>query len=190
MDRRERGRAAERLAGRLLVEHGLEPLDTNWRRRVGEIDLIMREPSDGTIVFVEVRYRSRGTPSGAPGGDVPDGMRSRNALEDALESVDRAKRARLRRAAVAWLQRHGDPDVAARIDVVAIAPCLASRPGSGTESESESESGSESDRTGSATAEGGGRSGNVADGGRPERIVVRRDGCLIAWIVGAIEDAD
>ena len=56
------------------------------------------------IVFVEVRYRRYA------------------AFGGALASVDAGKRARLRRAARAWLQRHGDPEDVARIDVVAVGP--------------------------------------------------------------------
>lgn len=33
----------------------------------GEIDLVMREPRDGTLVFVEVRQRTAGTHGGAGG---------------------------------------------------------------------------------------------------------------------------
>lgn len=97
----ERGRAAERLVRDFLVERGLAPLAENWRRRLGELDLVMRERASGTIVFVEVRYRRRG------GG---------------LASVERRKRARLLRGARAWLQRHAGPDCAARIDVVGVGP--------------------------------------------------------------------
>ena len=148
MDRGARGRAAERLARDFLAGHGLVPLAANWRRRVGEIDLVMREP-DGTIVFVEVRYRA-----GA-------------GLEEALESVDAPKRARLRRAALAWLQRHADEDAPARVDVVAI-----------------------DDAGGEAAAE---RDGHAeGDGTRPERIrgVVPADGRRhrVEWVVGAVED--
>lgn len=98
------GAEAEALARALLVEHGLAPLATNWRRRLGEIDLVMQEPRSGTIVFVEVRYRRH------------------RELGDGAESVDAAKRRRLRRAALAWLQRHADDDASARIDVVAVGP--------------------------------------------------------------------
>lgn len=102
--RHVRGRDAERLARDFLIERGLEPLDRNWSRRLGEIDLVMREPRSDTIVFVEVRYRS-GT-----------------AGVDGVESIDHRKQARLRRSALAWLQHHRALDRPARIDVIGIGP--------------------------------------------------------------------
>ena len=61
------GDAAEGEALRYLQNQGLRLLIRNYRtpgRGGGEIDLIMRE-SDGTLVFVEVRARARGTQGGA-----------------------------------------------------------------------------------------------------------------------------
>ena len=40
-----------------LSDHGLKKLDKNFHSKMGEIDLIMEDKK--TIVFVEVRYRSR-----------------------------------------------------------------------------------------------------------------------------------
>ena len=64
---RVRGTAAEDAALAHLLRAGLTLLERNYRtpgRGGGEIDLIMRE-SDGTLVFVEVRARARGTQGGA-----------------------------------------------------------------------------------------------------------------------------
>jgi putative endonuclease len=50
------------------VRAGLRLVQRNYRtpgRGGGEIDLIMREPADGTLVFVEVRQRSSRTHGGA-----------------------------------------------------------------------------------------------------------------------------
>jgi len=61
------GDAAEEVALRYLQEHGLRPLERNYRtpgRGGGEIDLIMRAP-DGTLVFVEVRSRKSASHGGA-----------------------------------------------------------------------------------------------------------------------------
>ncbi len=53
----ESGRAAERLARAHLERHGLVWVDSNFRCRFGELDLVM---TDGdTLVVVEVRYRRR-----------------------------------------------------------------------------------------------------------------------------------
>ncbi|MGE5472363.1 MAG: YraN family protein [Bacteroidota bacterium] len=52
-----RGREAETLAARYLAAHGLRLIERNFRVRGGEIDLICRDGR--TLVFVEVRFRSR-----------------------------------------------------------------------------------------------------------------------------------
>ena len=99
--RHRRGREAEARARRHLERAGLRTLARNWRARGGEIDLVM---ADGAaVVFVEVRARGAGARAGA------------------AESVDARKRARLVRAARAWLAR--EPGAAARparFDVVTV----------------------------------------------------------------------
>ena len=50
------GHRAEQAACDYLVAQGLRPVEKNFRRRAGEIDLILTD-SD-TLVFVEVRYRA------------------------------------------------------------------------------------------------------------------------------------
>lgn len=52
-----RGREAEALAARVLEARGLHVVTRNFRIRGGEIDLICRDGQ--TLVFVEVRLRSR-----------------------------------------------------------------------------------------------------------------------------------
>jgi putative endonuclease len=78
------GDAFELHAVRYLTRRGLTPVARNVRYRGGEIDLIMRA-ADGTIVFVEVRARSRADYGGA------------------LASVGARKRARLILAARLFL---------------------------------------------------------------------------------------
>jgi putative endonuclease len=82
-DRALAGARAEALAAAHLERHGLVIVERNWRRRVGEIDLVARDGD--TLVFVEVRLR-RG---GAFGG--------------AAASITAAKRARLVAAAGQYL---------------------------------------------------------------------------------------
>jgi len=53
----DRGAQAERWALDFLQQQGLKAVEQNYRSRFGEIDLIMREGE--TLVFVEVRLRSR-----------------------------------------------------------------------------------------------------------------------------------
>ncbi len=80
-----RGEAAESHALAWLERRGLKAVARNYRCRGGEIDLIVQDGP--TLVFVEVRYRSR------------------NDYGGAAESVDRRKRQRLQRAAEHYLQR-------------------------------------------------------------------------------------
>lgn len=90
------GARAEALCERLLARSGLRVLARNWRCRFGEIDLIAEE--QGTVVFVEVRYRS-GSAYGGAG-----------------ESITAAKRARIAAAARAWLAER--PETPCRFDVL------------------------------------------------------------------------
>ena len=91
------GPAAEALAATYLAHHGLAIVARNWRSRHGEIDLIARDGD--SLVFVEVRLRSRGDFGGAAG------------------SVTAAKRARWIAAALGYLAKIGR-EPACRFDVV------------------------------------------------------------------------
>lgn len=97
------GDRAEALAARFLQAQGLQLIARNYVRRIGEIDLILRDPTSGSIVFVEVRYRHRTTRYG-----------------DGIDSIGLAKQRKLRRTANAWLQMYADSTTPARIDVLAI----------------------------------------------------------------------
>jgi putative endonuclease len=57
------GQDAERQAEAFLESRGLSRVARNWRCRFGEIDLVMRDGA--TLVFVEVRLRSRSDFGGA-----------------------------------------------------------------------------------------------------------------------------
>jgi putative endonuclease len=91
------GTRAEGLAADHLERHGLVILERNFRTRHGEIDLIARDGD--SLVFVEVRLRSRGDFGGAAG------------------SVTAAKRARWIAAALGYLAKIGR-EPACRFDVV------------------------------------------------------------------------
>lgn len=97
--RRQRGQAAEQRAAAFLAANGLTEIERNYRVRGGEIDLVMRDGEH--LVFVEVRYRSRGDFGGA------------------AASVTSAKQARLALAAEHYLQRSGGL-APCRFDVVAL----------------------------------------------------------------------
>jgi len=63
------GQSAESRAEAFLKTQGLKLLARNWRCRFGEIDLIMRDGT--TLVFVEVRLRSRSDFGGAAASVTP-----------------------------------------------------------------------------------------------------------------------
>lgn len=90
------GDRAERIAAAYLQNKGLALIESRYRCRWGEIDLIMRDQD--TLVFAEVRLRQ----SGAFGG--------------AAYSVDRRKQARIIATARHYLA--GTRECACRFDVV------------------------------------------------------------------------
>ena len=86
------------------MSKGMEILVANFHIRSAEIDLIVRDPACGYIVFVEVKCR-RGTQYGLP-----------------REAVNFPKQQRIRRAAGAYIARHFPkaPDQNFRFDVVEV----------------------------------------------------------------------
>jgi putative endonuclease len=99
--RQASGQRAEELAAQFLRAQGLEILQRNYRRRLGELDIVAR--GEGVLVVAEVRSRA----SAAFGG--------------AAASVGWRKRVRITRAAHALLQQH--PELArlpVRFDVLLV----------------------------------------------------------------------
>lgn len=94
------GPSAESRAARFLARQGLRLLARNFRTRWGEIDLVALDGP--TVCIVEVRAR-------APG-----------ALVSAFESIGPAKRRRIERAALEYLQRNRLGNRPIRFDVVAV----------------------------------------------------------------------
>ena len=95
----ETGQTGEELALELLQRKGYEILETNWRHRRLEVDLIAMDGE--TLVFVEVKTRTfdyHGRPE---------------------EFVDVKKRKRLQRAAQAYMRKINH-EWAIRFDVVAV----------------------------------------------------------------------
>lgn len=94
------GRRGEAAAADFLRGLGYKILEQTVRKKAGELDLVALDGR--TVVFVEVKTRrsdGRGTPALA---------------------VDAEKRARLTRAALAYLKRHRLLEQATRFDVVAV----------------------------------------------------------------------
>lgn len=95
------GEEAELAACDYLQRQGLKLLERNYEKKTGEIDLIMQEGQ--YRVFVEVRQRTN------PG------------YTSALESVTKAKRAKIIRTALFYLQEKKLVDkMPCRLDVVGV----------------------------------------------------------------------
>jgi putative endonuclease len=100
-DTRTVGFDAERLAQRFLRRNGLRQVAENYRCRLGEIDLIMRDGD--CLAFIEVRYRVT------------------NRFASASLSVDSHKQRKIIRTAAMFLTkntRYANSTV--RFDVIAI----------------------------------------------------------------------
>jgi putative endonuclease len=98
--RKETGALGEKLARDFLKKRGYRILETNYRCRRGEIDIVARHRD--CLVFSEVRTKRNlafGTPE---------------------ESISSAKKSRMRAAAYYYLQTHRDLPESWRIDVVAV----------------------------------------------------------------------
>ncbi len=98
------GAEGETLAAQWYEDNGYEVLERNWRRREGEIDLIVRRGK--TVVFCEVKTRSS------------------DRFGSGAEAVLPAKQRRIRRLGARWLSEltpaSGRRGVDVRFDVVSI----------------------------------------------------------------------
>ena len=105
----QRGQRAEQLAAEFLSARGFEIVQRNYRRRLGELDIVAR--SAGVLVIAEVRTRTSA------------------AYGDAAASVDRRKQQRITRAASQLLQRHADlAHLPVRFDVLVVRDPMGSAP--------------------------------------------------------------
>jgi putative endonuclease len=97
----QRGRRAEELAAEFLRAAGCEILECNYRRRLGELDIVAR--IDGVLVVAEVRTRAS------------------NAYGGAAASIDRSKQRRITRAAQQLLQQRRElAELPVRFDVLIV----------------------------------------------------------------------
>lgn len=94
---KDNGAQAEKLAADYLQRNGLRLIASNYRCRMGEIDLILKDGA--TLVFAEVRLRSNAHFGGAAASITP------------------AKQARISRAAQIYLQQ-SNIDAPCRFDAV------------------------------------------------------------------------
>jgi len=99
--RQQSGRRAEELAAEFLRAAGCEILQCNYRRRLGELDIVAR--TAGVLVIAEVRTRAS------------------NAWDGAAASVDRRKQRRITRAANQLLQQRSElARLPVRFDVLVV----------------------------------------------------------------------
>lgn len=107
--RQELGRRAEQLAADFLRSAGLELLERNYRRRLGELDVVAR--GAGVLVVAEVRTRAQ------------------QHFGSAAASVGRRKQQRIIRAAAQLLQQR--PELArlpVRFDVIVVSDPAGAEP--------------------------------------------------------------
>ncbi|MFH1382577.1 MAG: YraN family protein [Chloroflexota bacterium] len=100
MKRRDTGQLGEKLARDYLKKHGYRILETNYRCREGEIDIVARQKD--YLVFIEVRTKTSrqfGTPA---------------------ESITPTKQAHMIATAFQYRQTHEDLPQLWRIDVVSV----------------------------------------------------------------------
>ncbi len=100
LSRKAVGQTGEQLARDFLTNKGLKVVETNFRMRLGEIDIICRDGP--TVVFVEVKTRTSDS-FGLP-----------------CEAVGPQKQRRLRRLAQAYLAGHRLESSPVRFDVLSI----------------------------------------------------------------------
>jgi len=101
-DNRSTGSLGENIAASYLAGRGYRILERNFRCRGGEVDIIARDPADGSLVFVEVKAR-RGLSYGAP-----------------QLAVSPFKQRQISKAALTWLSMKRLHDSNGRFDVIAI----------------------------------------------------------------------
>ena len=103
MNRAEIGRRGEAVAARYYQKQGCTLLVHNYRVKMGEIDLILREP-DGTLVFCEVKTRAK------------------DSLDTPAAAVNAAKQRRIIASAAWYLQSTHQSDEPVRFDVAEVVP--------------------------------------------------------------------
>ena len=101
MNRQELGRQGEALALKFLQKKGYQILETNFHKRIGEIDIIAKNP-ENQYIFIEVKTR-RGNTFGYP-----------------EESVTALKMSKMRRTAELWLMSKKITTDNIRLDVISI----------------------------------------------------------------------
>ena len=100
-EKKRSGDRGEAAVAAYLRRHGYQVIDTQFRTRRGEIDIIARSP-EGILCFVEVKTRKDAE------------------FAEAREFVTPAKQRKIRAAALFYLARSGDADQLCRFDVAEV----------------------------------------------------------------------
>jgi putative endonuclease len=98
--RRALGQRGEALVADWYEQAGYEILDRNWRRREGELDLIVGRGR--AVIFCEVKTRSS------------------NRFGSPVEAITRVKQQRIRALAARWLSEQGLGGRDLRFDVASV----------------------------------------------------------------------
>ncbi|MFD2700090.1 YraN family protein [Paenibacillus shunpengii] len=99
--RKEKGGAGEQAAVQYLKQQGYDIMDTNWRCKSGELDIVAQK--GGTTIFAEVRSRT-----------------SLDRFGTHLESVNLRKIAQVRRTAAVYIQERKLYNSPIRFDVIGV----------------------------------------------------------------------
>ena len=98
-----KGSSYEEMAASFFLQKMYTVLERNYRRKTGEIDLIVKDPESFAVVFVEVKFRKKNK-NGAP-----------------EEAVNQKKQLRIYRTAEWYIQeKHLSPSGKYRFDVISI----------------------------------------------------------------------
>ena len=100
MKKPDQGKLGEELAARALKKSGYHIIDTNYRCRYGEIDIVARKKD--CLIFIEVRSKT-GSSFGSP-----------------EESVTTAKKRKIMTTALDYIANHENLPPDWRIDFVAV----------------------------------------------------------------------
>jgi putative endonuclease len=104
-DKVKKGKFGEEIARRFLLSLGYQIITTNFRTKIGEIDIIAKDKDD--YVFVEVKMREDVDKWGLP-----------------AEAVTANKRKKIENVALLYLQKEGLGEVQMRFEVVEVLPKL------------------------------------------------------------------
>lgn len=103
MDKRSStGQKGEAIAKTYLESKGWRVRHTNWRSRIGELDIVGEIPGNTDLIIVEVRTRTS------------------RRFGTAVESVDHRKQQRVRRLGLQYAQAYRLLDRPLRFDVITV----------------------------------------------------------------------